>query len=763
MNRALVVLFTLLGLHMVASASAQTTAFYYGREVPRELSAAYDQIVIEPGHPHDLAALAKGRAVPVAYVSLGEVSPDKLGATDPSWRLTKNAAWASTVMDLSHPGYRSFVMAHYEKLWSVGYRRFFFDTLDSYQLGTQDPKAREQQRRSLCDLIASLAARHPDARFLLNRGFELLPDVAKRVHGVVAESLFDRYDAGKKAYVRVPENDRAWLLGKLREVRDRHHLPVIVIDYRPADEREQARVTAQKIKDLGFQPWVTNGAITDLGVGPLEILPRRVLIVTDRPDAGAELGPARFVAPVLEYLGYVPEYRAALDGLPQHPVAAHYAGIVSVLPPGFEAPTYERWLDAQLQAGVRVALIGGLGFRADGPLAARLGIQPLRAAAPGERPRVELAITTRDAAVGFEAEPPVHEPEGVAVYVAGETVRRHLELRTRSGAVATAIATTPFGGVALSHVLALRGLAGERAWIVDPFAFLQSALRLPILPAPDVTSESGKRLLLLAVDAQGLSDFARLRGRPTVARVLASEILARHPWPHALHVAADASPHDRAAARSLVAARGSQLYAADVITGTSAERGPSPTLTGIAPLWAANAPEQIPLPIADDLRFIGPLAEAYPLRRMRETFVFTEQPRRLRPLALHYHAFALSSPGGLDALAQLYAWLRAQDLLPVRVEEYRARVTAFREQVVARALDGSFELIGGAALRTARVPEAWGAPDAARSLGVELTSAAHSGVRYVTFSASGPRKLAFGAAPGALVQRRAADAPGEGV
>ena len=737
---------SLYALTMASQVSAQTTAFYYGRVIPRELTVAYDQIVVEPGHPHDLAALAKTRAVPVAYLSLGEVSPDKLNGTDPAWHLNKNQAWASTVMDLSHPGYRNWVVEQYEKLWSAGYRRFFFDTLDSYQLGTSDPKQREQLRRALCGLITSLAARHPDARFLLNRGFELMPDVSKHVHGVVAESLFDRWDGSKNAYVRVPEADRTWLLGKLREVRDRYKLPVIVIDYRPTAEREQARATAQKIRDLGFQPWVCNYGLNDLGVGAVEILPRRVLIVTDRPDAGAQVGPARSLAPVLEYLGYVPEYRAVTEQLPEHELSAHYAGIVSVLPAGFQAKGFEAWLGKQIEAGVRVAMFGGLGFAADSKLAKELGIQPLPAAKPGEGKPGPVTLTTRDAAVGFEAEPPLHGPEGIAVRLSGEGVKSHLSLRTGSGAEVTAIATTRFGGVALSHVFAMRGLAGESAWVLDPFVFLQSALRLPAMPAPDVTTESGRRVALLAVDAQGLSDYARMRGRPRIARVLETEVLARFPWPHALRIADDASEADRASAQSLLHECTRALYTAELVTGSSASLWPQPSLTGIQPLWAANDPASIPLPVADDLRFIGPLTEAYPLRRVIETFELTDQPRRLRPVALHYHAFALSSPGGLSALLQVYAWLKAQNVLPVRVDEYRSRVDSFREQVVLRALDGSYELIGGAALRTVRVPAAWGAPDVAQSAGIAFTSEAVSGARYVTFSASGPRRVRFAAA-----------------
>lgn len=726
----------------VSGAWAQTTAFYYGPSVPPELSAAYDQIVIEPGHKHDLAALLKAHAVPVAYLSIGELSSDKqrASAIDPAWRLGRNEAWASTVMDVSHPGYRAYVTAYYEQLWAAGYRRFFLDTLDSYQLGAKDAPGRERLRKALCTLIKSLAERHPQARWLLNRGFELLPDLNGVVHGVVAESLFDRWDAAKASYVRVPEADRTWLLAKLREVRERAHLPVIVIDYRPASEREEARATARKIAQLGFQPWITNGALTDSGVGPLEILPRKVLIVSDRPDAGAQLGTGRYLAPVLEYLGYVPEY-VTVEALPGFALNAHYAGIISVFEPGFSAPGYESWLATQLHAGVRVAIFGGLGLRADGALARELGVRVLPAVLPGAASRSPLAFTTRAGMIGFEAEPPLHEPDGVPLQLEGTGVQRQLELRTGSGRIATLIATGPFGGIAASHVFARRGLGAECAWVLDPFLFLTHALALPALPAPDVSTESGRRVALFAVVATGLGDVARMRGRPAIAGLLRERILRKYPWPHALDLHGDGelSARDRSAAEQLIA---SQLVEpAEISAGTTAERGAAPSLTGVQPLWAADG---VPFPMAPDASFYGAVSEAYPLRRMLETFAFTEHPRRLRPLALHYHAFALGSPGGLAALEAVYAAIAAQRVFPLGSAEYAERVAAFRVQVIARDLAGGYAVFGGEALRTLRLPEALGTPDLTRSLAVAGFRAEG---RYVTFSARGPRQLALAAQP----------------
>ena len=728
---------------MGSRAAAETTAFFYGKPVPAELIAAYDQVVVEPGHDHDLAVLSKGRAALVAYLSVGEVAKHRLGETDPAWRVSQNDAWASTVMDLTHTGYRAYLFAQYEKLWAAGYRRFFLDTLDSYQLGTKDPKKRELQRKALCGLIAGLSSRHPEVRILLNRGFELLPDIAKQVHGVVAESLFDRYDAGKNAYVRVPKADYEWLLARLREVKERYKLPVIVIDYRPDEERAEARVTAKKIADLGFEPWVCNGAINNLGVGRVEIMPRKVLIVTDKPEHAKGAGPARFLAPVLEHLGYVPEYRGVAD-LPQHELSAQVAGVITVLPPGSVFKDYERWLQQQINAGVRVVIFGGLGVRADGALAQALGFRPLPAAAPGRAQTNKVAIARRDELIGFEAEPPVRGPDGIAFSLPGAVVSEHLTLRTGQGGVATAIATTNFGGVALSHALALRGLHGERAWVLDPFRFLQRALRLPDIPVPDLTTESGRPVALLAVDAQGLGDNARLRGRPRVATVLASQILAKYRWPHALDLRQpEASDRDRIrdanAARPLL--QKGLVYEAEVPLDDSAPSSLR-SLTQLPPLWAADDPDWIPLPVASDFAFIGAVPEAYPLQRVSELWQSTDSPRRLRPMALHYHAFALSSPGGLAAVQELYKQLAAARVQVLRFDEYRARVQAFRAQVIVRELDGSFAAVGGDALRTLRVPIAFGELAIERCEGVEQV-VEHGAMRYVTFAAQGPRRLAL--------------------
>jgi hypothetical protein len=718
---------------------AQSTAFYYGAEVPAELMTAYEQVVVEPANMPK-GALPSGHAVPVAYFSLGEVAGGRDGSIDPAWVLGRNQAWGSRVMDLTHPGYRAYLLQRFEALWSAGYRRFFLDTLDSYKLGAANPDQLGEQRGALCEIIKAMEARHPQARWLLNRGFSLLPELASLVDGVVAESLFDRWDAAQGKYTRVPTEDRAWLLARLQEVRERYRLPVTVIDYRPENELAEARTTARKIAGLGFSPWVCNSSLTNIGIGPLEIVPRRVLILTEGEKDQEQAGPARWIAPVLEYLGYIPEYRALSSGLPDYPLRGRYQAIVTTFQSGAVVPDYGAWLLRQVHEGVRVAVFGSLGFAADGPEARELGVAALPAEIPGAGPLRAAEIATRDKLIGFEAEPPSRGVEGVPVTLQGAGVSRHLEVRMPRGGKATAIATTRWGGVALSHVFALRGLYGERAWVLDPFAFLSRALALPDLPVPDTTTESGGRVALFVIDGQGLADRARMRGRPLVSTVL-RQVLSHQPYPHAI----DLNSNPQASVKIVGGAlseilRVPSVYRGQIAAGTTTARGVTRSLTQLQPLYDVSSPDAIPAPIGPDNSYFEGSAEPYALSRLIETFEYTDTPRRLRPLAFHYHAYSANSPGGLDALDEVYRWLSRQPLFAVRVTDYRARITAFREQVIARDLYGAYLVYGGEALRTLRVPMSLGHPDLSRSNAVASIARLPQG-RYVTFAARGLRRL----------------------
>ncbi len=268
-----------ISMSLLPTKPSPSFAFYYGTDIPWESLGAYDVAVVEPGNV-DLADWARrlnsGTTV-AAYIAVGEVHPTRayFQQMRPEWKLGENKTWDSIVVDQAAPGWSTFYVAQVIKpLWDTGYRAFFLDTLDSFMLVAKTPEAQIRQVAGMVTLIKAIKRAYPDAKLIFNRGFEILPEVYNLAYAVAAESLFRGWDAARQTYVQVSQSDRDWLLAQLRKCQTDYQLPVIAIDYVPPEDRALARDTAQKIKALGFTPWVTNPALNMLGVGLVEMLPR---------------------------------------------------------------------------------------------------------------------------------------------------------------------------------------------------------------------------------------------------------------------------------------------------------------------------------------------------------------------------------------------------------------------------------------------------------------------------------------------------------
>ena len=249
---------------------APSIAFYYGSELPAAALAQFDHVVVQADQAEaaGIALLNRRGSTVFAYVSLSEVSQARASVLDKRWRLGDNPDWKSVIMDAAQPDFqRWLITTSFQPLWERGFRAFFLDNLDSYQRPVTTPEGRAAQVRGLAQIITDLHVRFPGVKLLFNRGFELLPQVAPLAVGVVAESLFQGWDPGKKIYGEVSAQDRSGLLKELRIVRDRYHLPLVIIDYVAEPERALRRTTAQRIASMGFTPWVTEHSLASVGMG----------------------------------------------------------------------------------------------------------------------------------------------------------------------------------------------------------------------------------------------------------------------------------------------------------------------------------------------------------------------------------------------------------------------------------------------------------------------------------------------------------------
>ena len=533
------------GVAAAAPVTNPTVAFFYGDHPPLRDLQAFDIAVVEPDHvtePRKQArAAADGKHELFAYVSLGEVQPSRnYYARLPAGALrTDNPAWGSKVIDQNAPGWREFFLSQIiAPLWEQGWRGFFIDTLDSYQLFCKTDAERAQQTQALIGTLREFKQRYPQARLMLNRGFELLPEIAPLVESVAVESLYQGFDAGRNQYRAVPQSDRDWLLAQMRTVSDRYQLPVISIEYvapgKPSSH-EQARTTAAQVRAHGFVPWVANGGLNMLGVGNIEVLPRTVLILVDNLNHDFHYTSAqRFLGMPLNYLGLRYEFiDLQTQALPETVLSGRYAGVVSWLNAGAPHTGLAAWFEKRIIEGMPIAVFDTFGFTVDQRIAARLGLD---VSAP--LPPTRLEITIRDTAfVDFETKAIPDRMQLQPIRLRAQNGRSLLQLRDQAGVDYDAVGLTDWGGFALGP-FTTRTLPtlNQSRWILQPIKFLQAALRLEAMPMPDVTTEGGRRMVMAHIDADGFASRAELPGTPFAATVLDQQFVARYRLPTAVSV-----------------------------------------------------------------------------------------------------------------------------------------------------------------------------------------------------------------------------------
>lgn len=530
----LFVYFLLLSGILMPIIADSSTAFFYGRPMPEDLLSHFKQVVVEPENIDDIETLhAKGTEI-FAYISIGEVNSTRswYSKIPQNWFFGHNKEWGSRIIDLTQQGWHDYLVnTHLARLWEEGYRGFFFDTLDSYQRVVDKPEDRRLQEKALSSLIKRIYHHFPGIKLILNRGFEILPAVGDYAVGMAAESLFQSWNQSKQKYSEVDESDRNWLLEKLREARNEYGLQVIVIDYVDPKQRGLARKTAKQIVELGFTPWVANPGLDMLGVGELEVFPRRILALyngRDHPEGLQQTEVHRLLATPLEYLGYTLHYLDVNEGLPTHFLTGQYAGIVT----WFNNDTllkprrYQEWLLQQIDAGVKIAIFGSLGFKADDSFLQQLGVKSIQSII-----NEPLKIEKNDEIVGYEAKP-YPKMRGLTTWQTLENgIQKHLSLLDQTGQNLVAVFTGEWGGVALNPYVIEKGYNGRQRWIINPFKFFSKALDLPSIPIPDVTTENGRRLLLVQIDGDGAGNTAEIPGTPLAIKVIQSHILEKYELP----------------------------------------------------------------------------------------------------------------------------------------------------------------------------------------------------------------------------------------
>ncbi len=524
------VLFLLFILSSIALAS-ERYAFIYSKNIDDRFINFYDKVVVEADAIDNIYALRYPEKM-VAYVSVGEIEPWRKtdNPYEKAWIISKNRTWNSLIADLNQEGYQAFIFERIKKLYALGYRNFFLDTMDAYHVTSKDKKLFQTQQKALINFVKKLHKKYPKAKIIINRGFEILDKIHKDIHAVVAESLIARYDHANKAYVRVPPNDQKWLLEKFKEAQE-YGLDAISIEY--SDKSTKTRVEiAQKIKALGIIPYVTDGLLQEQGECEVERIRRDVLILFNQ-SAFKDNNPIYsdvhlLLAMPIEHYGYVPIlYDISTKELPKHVEDRYHAVVIWVGGKTKNDAKLYAWTKSVKTKGIKILFLNGFGFE---PTAKHLLSFNIKKERNKNSFQDKSTIHYHPSYKPYEIEASIlYEKTLTLIKHAKEVISTHYS----NGQKSVPIAITPWGGYALANTF-FKTINNANYWTINPYQFLKEALKFDEIPMPDPTTEAGRRILFVHIDGDGFVESVRMQKELLSTEYLIEHIYKKYQIPHTI-------------------------------------------------------------------------------------------------------------------------------------------------------------------------------------------------------------------------------------
>lgn len=530
--RRIVLAFGLFLVSVFSRADTQpSVAFWYAPAPPLPELAQFDWVVLEPAHiiQADLNFLHTQGSQAFAYLSIGELDAYQAEryplVAQNAATAARNHGWDSQVMDLASPVWRDHLIGQARDFQAQGYDGLFLDTLDSFMLL---PSAeREAQRTALVELLQALQRSVPGLELFFNRGFEVIPELRSLVAAVAAESFYAGWDAGAQAYRDVPAQDRDWLKAQMQSLRPLG-VPLVAIEYLPPARRAEATQLANKLAAQGYVPYIATPGLDTLGLGSVQIQPRRIALLYDPREGTVSRNVGHmYLGGLIEYLGYRVDY-FPVDGseLPTQGTGL-YAGAVVWMSSGSPPDPYafNQWIHARLDENFPIAFFSGLPVD-DPALLRRLGVRR-----SSEPPRPGLKLKEYDASLigHFEAPLKLRARGMLGVSLLAEGPSSGLTVIEPDGREFAPVAIGGWGGLALAPYL-IQENGDTQRWILDPFAFLERALRLPAIPRPDVTTENGRRIATVHIDGDGFPSRAEIAGTPYAGQVALDQFIKPYPF-----------------------------------------------------------------------------------------------------------------------------------------------------------------------------------------------------------------------------------------
>ncbi len=274
---------------------------------------------------------------------------------------------------------------------------------------------------------------------------------------------------------------------------------------------------------------------------------RLILAVYDSADGSfRDSNTHRMAQVVFDHLGLILAPRDIRMGLPTHEEMAAYRGVFAWLTRKSQANPegYLEWLAEECRRGRYVVVWGHLGayINGNGKAVNAEALRQLYALwgfeSNGRLIENDFSLEKAEAEpdmMGFE-----HPLElGISDFVrcrptdpAAVDVYLSVQERGTEHPPSSVVARHPHGGFALQHFIFYADpRTGRRQWILNPFEFLRACFRVDEMPAVDLTTLNGCRMLYAHIDGDGSMVQSQPASGAIAAEVIMDKIVTQYRIP----------------------------------------------------------------------------------------------------------------------------------------------------------------------------------------------------------------------------------------
>jgi uncharacterized protein (TIGR01370 family) len=245
------------------SLAQERLCVYYGAEAAAEAFDTYGILVLDAEKHPQLEPLRQRGKTLLAYLSLGEVGSHQAhfaASRGDGLLLEENRDWKGSYrVDLRRRIWTERVLGELiPTILQQGFDGLFLDTLDAAShLERKDGGRFRGMSEAAVRLVRTIRRHYPATPLMLNRAYDILPEIDDQVDMVLGESTFTTYDFATKSYRRVSPATHRDQVQKLREARARRPgLRIFTLDYWDPSDTEVVASIYREERAHGFEPYV---------------------------------------------------------------------------------------------------------------------------------------------------------------------------------------------------------------------------------------------------------------------------------------------------------------------------------------------------------------------------------------------------------------------------------------------------------------------------------------------------------------------------